>query len=62
MPLYTFQCIDCGDREDVKCSISAYDGLDLGGVRMCTVCNGRMYRKYTPLAVLFRGSGWASKE
>lgn len=52
MPLYEFQCEQCGHRFEKIQSVSAPDPEG------CPKCGGRIHRVLHAPAVQFKGSGW----
>lgn len=57
MPLYDYDCADCGRRFEV------IHGVHADGPTACPVCGGGPVRKaITAAAIHYKGSGWAKKE
>lgn len=57
MPLYDYDCLECGRR------IEVIHGVHAPGPAHCPNCGGGPLRKaITAPAVHFKGSGWAKKE
>ncbi len=57
MPLYDYDCAECGRRVEVV------HGVHAPGPTHCPNCGGGPLRKaITAAAVHFKGSGWAKKE
>lgn len=57
MPLYDYDCADCGTRFEV------IHGVHADPPTSCPVCGGGPIKKaFTAPAVHFKGSGWAKKE
>lgn len=52
MPLYEYQCQECGRRTE---KIQKYSDPEL---IVCPHCGGRLERTLTAAAVQFKGSGW----
>lgn len=53
MPIYTYQCDNCGVRFERQQSFSDKP------LNKCPECNHKALRKvYTPAGVIFKGSGW----
>jgi putative FmdB family regulatory protein len=52
MPTYEYACTECGDRTEVVQSISD-DPLTT-----CTVCGGRLRKVFSPVGIVFKGSGF----
>ncbi len=56
MPIYTYQCDDCGVRFDKRQKF-ADDPLE-----ECPECKGHVHRVPQPVGIVFKGSGWYSKD
>lgn len=56
MPVYTYQCDDCGVRFDMRQKF-ADDPLDV-----CPECGGHVHRVPQPVGIVFKGSGWYAKD
>jgi putative FmdB family regulatory protein len=56
MPTYDYVCSGCGHRMEVAHPIHGH------GPSACPKCGGPMKKAFTPLAVHFKGTGWARKE
>ncbi len=52
MPIYEYQCVDCGQR------IERLQRLDDPGPEACDACGGRMERAVSAPAFQFKGTGW----
>ena len=52
MPIYEYECEDCGFRTEVKQNISDPP------LSKCTQCSGRFRKLIAPPAIIFKGSGW----
>lgn len=52
MPAYDYRCSECGHRFEVQRAFS-----DASHVR-CPVCDGSARRVFTPVGVVFKGSGF----
>jgi len=52
MPLYEYQCLECRNRFELRRSYS-----DASAVT-CPECHGDVRRVMSPVAVIFRGSGF----
>jgi putative FmdB family regulatory protein len=52
MPLYEYQCQECGRRTE---KIQKYSDPEL---TVCPFCSGRLERTLTAPAVQFKGGGW----
>jgi putative FmdB family regulatory protein len=56
MPLYDYECRNCGNRVEVL------HGVNDSGPASCEVCGGQMRKLLNPPAIVFKGSGWAKKD
>jgi putative FmdB family regulatory protein len=52
MPLYEYQCRDCGEVTEVIQRLSEPDPTD------CYTCGGELERVLSAPAIRFKGSGW----
>jgi putative FmdB family regulatory protein len=52
MPTYEYACTECGDRTEVVQSISDAPPT------ICTVCGGQLRRVFSPVGIVFKGSGF----
>ncbi len=52
MPTYQYACTECADRTEVVQRFSD-DPLTV-----CTVCGGRLRKVYSPVGIVFKGSGF----
>ena len=52
MPTYEYACTECGDRTEVVQSISDAPPTT------CTVCGGRLRKVFSPVGIVFKGSGF----
>ena len=52
MPTYEYACTECGDHTEVVQSISD------ARLTTCTVCGGRLRKVFSPVGVVFKGSGF----
>ena len=52
MPLYVYQCRDCGVQIERRQSIHA------DAVKICPECEGEVYRLIQPVGIVFKGSGF----
>ncbi len=52
MPLYVYQCRDCGVRFERRQSIHAES------IKICPECEGEVYRLIQPVGIVFKGSGF----
>ena len=52
MPTYDYECLSCGHRFELKQSFDA----DPNGT--CPLCEGEARRKFHPVPVIYKGSGF----
>ena len=52
MPTYEYACTECGDRIEVMQSISDPP------LTTCTVCGGQLRKVFSPVGIVFKGSGF----
>jgi putative FmdB family regulatory protein len=52
MPTYEYACTECGDRIEVVQSIADAPPTT------CTVCGGRLRKVFSPVGIVFKGSGF----
>jgi len=52
MPTYEYACTECGNRVEVVQSISD------APLTTCTVCGGRLRKVFSPVGIVFKGSGF----
>jgi putative FmdB family regulatory protein len=52
MPTYEYACTDCGQHVEVVQSMSAEP------LTTCSVCGGRLRKVFSPIGVVFKGSGF----
>jgi putative FmdB family regulatory protein len=52
VPTYQYACTECGDRHEVVQSFSD-DPLAI-----CGVCGGRLRKVFSPVGIVFKGSGF----
>ncbi len=52
MPTYEYACTECGDRTEVVQSISE------APLTTCTVCGGALRKVFSPVGIVFKGSGF----
>jgi putative FmdB family regulatory protein len=52
MPTYEYACTECGDRTEVVQSISD------APLTTCTVCGGALRKVFSPVGIVFKGSGF----
>lgn len=56
MPVYAYECKDCGVRFDRKQSFNDE------ALRVCPECEGSVHRLIQPAGVIFKGSGFYSTD
>jgi putative FmdB family regulatory protein len=56
MPVYDYVCRQCGRRIEVM------HGMHAPGPDVCEYCGGQLRKAIHPLAIHFKGSGWAKKD
>jgi putative FmdB family regulatory protein len=52
MPIYEYACTACGERTEAK------QGFDDPPLEKCPVCGGRLRKLYSPVGIVFKGSGF----
>jgi putative FmdB family regulatory protein len=52
MPTYQYQCDDCGHRFELRQSFNDKP------VAVCSLCHGAARRLFSPVPILFKGSGF----
>jgi putative FmdB family regulatory protein len=52
MPIYTYECENCGERFEARQSFSDEP------LTICPTCEGKIYRVIQPVGIVFRGSGF----
>jgi putative FmdB family regulatory protein len=52
MPTYEYACTECGDHTEVVQPISA------AAPTTCTVCGGPLRKVFSPVGIVFKGSGF----
>lgn len=56
MPIYEYACTACGERTEAK------QGFDDPPLEECPVCGGRLRKMYSPVGIVFKGSGFYSTD
>ena len=56
MPIYEYACTSCGERTEAKQS------FDDPPLEECPVCGGRLRKLYSPVGIVFKGSGFYSTD
>lgn len=52
MPLYEYECDNCGNR------FERFQSVQDAPVRQCPQCAGRVHKVLYPAGIIFKGSGW----
>jgi putative FmdB family regulatory protein len=56
MPIYEYACTSCGERTEAK---QAFSDPPL---EECPICGGRLRKLYSPVGIVFKGSGFYSTD
>jgi putative FmdB family regulatory protein len=56
MPLYDYECQNCGHVVEVM------HGVNASGPQACDRCGGPMRKLMSRVAIVFKGSGWAKND
>ena len=56
MPLYAYECKECGVRFDRR------QGFDEEPIKTCPECEGEVHRLIQPAQIVFKGSGFYSTD
>jgi putative FmdB family regulatory protein len=56
MPIYEYACTACGERTEAKQS------FDDPPLEKCLVCGGKLRKLYSPVGIVFKGSGFYSTD
>lgn len=56
MPIYEYACTACGERTEAKQS------FDDPPLQTCSHCGGRLRKLYSPVGIVFKGSGFYSTD
>lgn len=56
MPLYTYKCDECG------VCFEAHQRFSDAPITECPECGGHTHRVPQPVGIVFKGSGWYSKD
>ena len=56
MPIYEYACTACGERTEAK------QGFDDPPLEECPVCGGKLRKLYSPVGIVFKGSGFYSTD
>jgi putative FmdB family regulatory protein len=52
MPVYEYACTACGERTEAR------QGFDDPPLEICPVCGGKLRKLYSPVGIVFKGSGF----
>jgi putative FmdB family regulatory protein len=56
MPIYEYACTSCGERTEAK------QGFDDPPLEVCPNCGGKLRKLYSPVGIVFKGSGFYSTD
>ena len=56
MPIYEYACTACGERTEAKQSFSDPP------LETCEACGGKLRKLYSPVGIVFKGSGFYSTD
>ena len=56
MPISEYACTSCGERTEAK------QGFDDPPLEECSQCGGRLRKLYSPVGIVFKGSGFYSTD
>jgi putative FmdB family regulatory protein len=56
MPVYEYACTACGERTEAKQS------FDDPPLETCPVCGGRLRKLFSPVGIMFKGTGFYSTD
>ena len=56
MPIYEYACTACGERTEAKQSFADPP------LQECPVCGGKLRKLYSPVGIVFKGSGFYSTD
>jgi len=56
MPIYVYACTNCGERTEAKQS------FDDPPLEVCPHCGGKLRKMYSPVGIVFKGSGFYSTD
>lgn len=56
MPTYEYACTACGERVEAK------QGFDDPPLEICELCGGKLRKLYSPVGIVFKGSGFYSTD
>jgi putative FmdB family regulatory protein len=56
MPIYEYACTKCGERTEARQSFSDPP------LEVCPICGGKLRKLYSPVGIVFKGSGFYSTD
>ena len=56
MPIYEYACTACGERTEAK------QGFDDPPLTECPHCGGKLRKLFSPVGIVFKGSGFYSTD
>lgn len=56
MPVYEYACTSCGERTEAR------QGFDDPPLEECPNCGGKLRKLYSPVGIVFKGSGFYSTD
>ena len=56
MPIYEYACTSCGERTEAK------QGFDDPPLEDCPYCGGKLRKLFSPVGIVFKGSGFYSTD
>ncbi|MFN2588057.1 MAG: FmdB family zinc ribbon protein [Actinomycetota bacterium] len=56
MPIYEYACTSCGERTEAK------QGFDDPPLEECAHCGGQLRKLFSPVGIVFKGSGFYSTD
>ena len=56
MPIYEYACTNCGERTEAR------QGFDDPPLEECPHCGGKLRKLYSPVGIVFKGSGFYSTD
>jgi putative FmdB family regulatory protein len=56
MPIYEYACTACGERTEAR------QGFDDPPLETCPNCGGKLRKLYSPVGIVFKGSGFYSTD
>lgn len=56
MPVYEYACTSCGERTEAR------QGFNDPPLENCPLCGGKLRKLYSPVGIVFKGSGFYSTD